>query len=95
MVKDSHPLTRLFSQLRDHRVTIILASFCSVMNKFWDLAPPVLIGIAVDVVALREESFLGDMGWSDPRDQFLILVALTVVIWVLESLFEYFYAVLW
>jgi ATP-binding cassette subfamily B protein len=95
MVKGSHPLTRLFSQLRDHRVTIILASFCSVMNKFWDLAPPVLIGIAVDVVALREESFLGDMGWSDPRDQFLILVALTVVIWVLESLFEYFYAVLW
>ena len=65
------------------------------MNKFWDLAPPVLIGIAVDVVALREESFLGELGWSDPRDQFLILVALTVVIWVLESLFEYFYAVLW
>jgi len=55
----------------------------------------VLIGIAVDVVALREESFLGELGWSDPRDQFLILVALTVVIWVLESLFEYFYAVLW
>tara|TARA_B100000123_G_scaffold260151_1_gene226272 strand:- start:1468 stop:3141 length:1674 start_codon:yes stop_codon:yes gene_type:complete len=65
------------------------------LNKFWDLAPPVLIGIAVDVVALREESFLGELGWSDPRDQFLILVALTVVIWVLESLFEYFYAVLW
>ena len=65
------------------------------MNKFWDLAPPVLIGMAVDVVAMREESFLGELGWSDPRDQFLILVALTVVIWVLESLFEYFYAVLW
>tara|TARA_B100000242_G_scaffold112465_1_gene78459 strand:+ start:7846 stop:9519 length:1674 start_codon:yes stop_codon:yes gene_type:complete len=65
------------------------------LNKFWDLAPPVLIGIAVDVVALREESFLGELGWSDPREQFLILVALTVVIWVLESLFEYFYAVLW
>ena len=57
--------------------------------------PPVLIGMAVDVVALREESFLGNMGWTDPRDQFLILVALTVIIWVLESLFEYFYAVLW
>tara|TARA_X000001036_G_scaffold432441_1_gene468363 strand:+ start:344 stop:1975 length:1632 start_codon:yes stop_codon:yes gene_type:complete len=51
--------------------------------------------MAVDVVALREESFLGNMGWTDPREQFLILVALTVIIWVLESLFEYFYAVLW
>ena len=90
-----HPLMRLISHLRRHRGTIILASICSVMNKFWDLAPPVQIGMAVDVVALREESFLGNMGWTDPRDQFLILVALTVIIWVLESLFEYFYAVLW
>ena len=95
MSRSHHPLARLISQLREHRGRIILASICSVLNKFWDLAPPVLIGIAVDVVALREESFLGELGWSDPRDQFLILVALTVVIWVLESLFEYFYAVLW
>ena len=65
------------------------------MNKFWDLAPPVLIGMAVDVVALREESFLGDLGWANPREQFYILVSLTVVVWILESLFEYFYAVLW
>ena len=90
-----HPLKRLISHLSKHRATIILASICSILNKFWDLAPPVLIGMAVDVVALREESFLGNMGWTDPREQFLILVALTVIIWVLESLFEYFYAVLW
>ncbi len=90
-----HPLKRLISHLSKHRGTIILASICSILNKFWDLAPPVLIGMAVDVVALREESFLGNMGWTDPREQFLILVALTVIIWVLESLFEYFYAVLW
>ena len=95
MSRSHHPLARLISQLREHRGSIILASICSILNKFWDLAPPVLIGIAVDVVALREESFLGELGWSDPRDQFLILVAMTVVIWVLESLFEYFYAVLW
>ncbi len=95
MSRSHHPLARLIFQLREHRGTIILASICSILNKFWDLAPPVLIGMAVDVVALREESFLGELGWSDPRDQFLILVALTVVIWVLESLFEYFYAVLW
>jgi len=90
-----HPLARLISHLSKHRGTIILASICSILNKFWDLAPPVLIGMAVDVVALREESFLGNMGWTDPREQFLILVGLTVIIWVLESLFEYFYAVLW
>ena len=46
-----HPLARLLSQLRDHRGTFILASVCSILNKIWDLAPPILIGLAVDVVA--------------------------------------------
>ena len=65
------------------------------MNKFWDLAPPILIGMAIDVVTYKEDSMLADFGYPDPYDQFLILVALTVVIWVLESLFEYWFGVLW
>ncbi len=65
------------------------------MNKFWDLAPPILIGMAIDVVAYKEESMLADFGYSDPYDQFLILVGITVVIWVLESLFEYWFGILW
>ena len=65
------------------------------MNKFWDLAPPILIGMAIDVVTYREDSLLADFGYPDPYDQFLILVALTVIIWVLESLFEYWFGVLW
>ena len=35
-----------------------MASICSVLNKIWDLAPPVLIGMAIDVVHQQEESFL-------------------------------------
>jgi len=65
------------------------------MNKFWDLAPPILIGMAIDVVAYQEDSMLASFGYPDPHEQFLILVALTVVIWVLESVFEYWYGVLW
>jgi len=65
------------------------------MNKFWDLAPPILIGMAIDVVTYKEDSMLADFGYPDPYDQFLILVALTVIIWVLESLFEYWFGVLW
>ena len=52
-----HPLFRLLSQLSDHRGTILLASICSALNKIWDLAPPILIGLAVDVVAEKENSF--------------------------------------
>ena len=43
--------------------------------------------MAIDVVTYKEDSMLADFGYPDPYDQFLILVALTVVIWVLESLF--------
>ncbi len=95
MTSESHPLPRLVSHLRDYRGQVILASICSVMNKFWDLAPPILIGMAIDVVAYKEESMLADFGYSDPYEQFYILVAITVVIWVLESLFEYWFGILW
>ncbi len=86
---------RLLWHLREYRWQAWLASFCSIMNKFWDLAPPILIGMAIDVVTYKEDSMLADFGYPDPYDQFLILVALTVIIWVLESLFEYWFGVLW
>jgi len=95
MAESSHPLMRLLSQLRHHRGTVLLASICSILNKVWDLAPPVLIGMAIDVVATREDSFLAQFGYPDVYEQLYILTGITVVIWVLESIFQYFYAVLW
>ena len=89
------PFRRLLSHMKDHRKTIRLASICSVTNKFWDLMPPLLIGLAVDVVVLREGSFLASLGYTDPWNQLILLSVLTFAIWGLESLFEYFYAVLW
>ena len=90
-----HPLFRLLSHLRKHRLTVILATLCSILNKIWDLAPPLLIGMAIDVVAEGEKSFLASMGYPDVYDQLLILTIFTVIIWVLESLFQYLYDILW
>ena len=95
MSEARHPLMRLISKLSDHRGTIVLAAICSVLNKIWDLAPPVLIGMAIDVVATQEDSFLAGFGYTDPWVQLQVLAAITVAIWVLESLFQYFYGVLW
>ena len=81
--------------MRPHRSTVRLATFCSVFNKFWDLAPPLLIGLAVDVVVQREDSFLAGLGLVDPWHQLVLLSVLTFLIWGLESLFEFFYGVLW
>tara|TARA_B110001452_G_scaffold261088_1_gene259436 strand:- start:117 stop:1850 length:1734 start_codon:yes stop_codon:yes gene_type:complete len=81
--------------MRSHRGTIRLASACSITNKIWDLAPPLLIGLAVDVVVLKEDSLLASFGLIDPWHQLIFLSVLTFAIWGLESLFEYFYGILW
>ena len=65
------------------------------LNKVFDLAPPALIGAAVDVVVAREQSFLARWGVVDVWHQLLLLSAVTFVIWILESVFEYLYALLW
>ena len=51
--------------------------------------------VAVDVVVQREESFLAGFGIEDAWHQLIFLSVLTFLIWGLESLFEYFYGVLW
>tara|TARA_Y100000748_G_scaffold208962_1_gene175139 strand:+ start:21 stop:1787 length:1767 start_codon:yes stop_codon:yes gene_type:complete len=89
------PIYRLISHMKKHRSTMWLATLFSILNKIFDLAPPLLIGAAVDVVARQEESVLSNYGYTDPKEQLIILSILTVIIWVLESLFEYIYGVLW
>ncbi len=94
-MSEGGPFRRLLTFMRPHRGTVRLATFCSIVNKIWDLAPPLLIGLAVDVVVLKEESTLAGLGVVDPWHQLVALSVLTFLIWGLESLFEYFYGVLW
>ena len=89
------PIYRLISHMKEHRSTMWLATLFSILNKIFDLAPPLLIGAAVDVVVMKEKSVLSNYGYTEPREQLIILSILTVIIWVLESLFEYCYGVLW
>jgi ATP-binding cassette subfamily B protein len=91
----AHPLKRLLIYSRKYRRQIWLASIYSVLNKIFDLAPPALIGIAVDVVVQQQDSIIARWGVKDVFGQFLILSVLTVIIWILESVFEYAYARLW
>ncbi len=67
----------------------------SILNKIFDLAPPVLIGIAIDIVVEGSDSFIGNLGYADRRQQLIILAILTLIIWGLESAFDYIAAVTW
>ena len=93
--KKSHPLLRLWGYTRAHRCAIVLASLYSILNKIFDLAPPLLIGAAVDTVVEQQDSLIARIGVSDVKNQLLVLAGLMVVIWVFESLFQYFYQVAW
>jgi ATP-binding cassette, subfamily B, bacterial len=90
-----HPLQRLLKYGHQYRKQIWQATFCSVCNKIFDLAPPALIGIAVDVVVKKQDSIIAQLGIKDIFGQFLIISLLTIVIWILESVFEYAYERLW
>ena len=90
-----HPLKRLFSYTRQYRRDVVIASIYSVLNKIFDILPEILIGIAVDVVVNQKASFLARAGIIEPKDQLLLLALITVIIWVLESLFEYLYELRW
>ncbi len=95
IMEERGPLRRLMGHVAHRAATIRLAVLCSILNKIWDLAPPLLIGVAVDVVVTQEDSLLASFGVVDPWHQLLLLAAVTVAIWALESIFEYWYGVLW
>ena len=95
-----HPLQRLSTYASSYRRDFRLASLYSVLNKFFDILPEVLIGAAVDVVVTGEQSFLartafGALGITQVWHQLLALGALNVLIWGGESLFEYLYQLKW
>ena len=93
--KPVHPLKRLLKYGRRYRLKAWLASICSLLNKFFDLAPPALIGIAVDVVVKQQDSILAQWGIKDVFWQLAIITFLSAVVWALESIFEYAYDYLW
>ena len=90
------PLFRLLKYARPFRGKILWAVSCSVLNKVFDLAPPFIIGAALDVVVEKQDSVLARWGVaSDPMDQLWILGLVTLVIWTLESIFEWCLGVAW
>lgn len=91
----SHPLIRLLRYAHRHRPRVILATLFSILNKIFDLAPPALIGAAVDIVVQREDSLIAQFGVVDVQEQLIVLALITLIIWILESVFEYIHRVIW
>ena len=94
-MKSTSPLRRLWRYGSAYRGQIVLASIYSFLNKAFDLAPPFLIGLAVDVVANQGDSFLASRGIEDPKMQIVAIAVVTFIVWGFESLFDYLAEVKW
>ncbi len=91
-----HPLRQLYRHVAAERGRVRAAVACSILNKAADIAPPFLIGIAVDVVVRRQDSIVARLtGVEGLEAQLWVLAAASAVVWILESAFEYLANVLW
>ena len=86
---------RLLSYLKPKKRLYMSASFYSALNKIFDIAPEILLGVAVDVIARQEASWISQLGITNIYSQLFFLGFITFLIWVCESLTEYIYSVKW
>ena len=90
------PLRRLWDHAGPHRGRVRLAATFSILNKAFDVAPELLIGVAVDVVVNNKQSLIGRLFHIDSRvTQLSVLAAINVVVWVSESVTDYIAHLLW
>ncbi|BBB60941.1 ABC transporter [Undibacterium sp. KW1] len=95
-----HPLKKLLNYAKAYRTDYRLATIYSILNKFFDVLPEVLIGVAVDIVINGDKSFLakrvlGGFGITDTWHQLMFLGTVNALIWAGESWFEYLLSIKW
>ncbi|MDJ1183441.1 ABC transporter ATP-binding protein [Roseofilum casamattae] len=95
MNSPSSPLQRLIQYTGPYQTQIRLAIAASVLNKFFDLAPPALIGVAVDVVVEQDSSWIAKFGITNVFGQLVLVSIISALVWIAESAFEYAYERLW
>ena len=91
----SSPIRRLWRYAAPHQAEVWRAGLHSILNKLFDLAPPALIGLAVDSVVDPANAALTQYGYTNLTEQLWVIAGLTVVVWGLESVFEFAYKVAW
>ena len=71
--RNQNPIFRLYSNLIEERILLFFAFFSSIINKILDLAPPVIIGLAVDIIVKEENSWIASLGIKEVPVQLIFL----------------------
>lgn len=87
---DVHPLVRLWRRAPAYRGRIVRGSVLTVLNKLCDIAPELLIGVAIDVVVRDDQSMVARLFGVESREsQLWILGAATAIVWIAESITDF------
>ena len=90
-----HSFKRFLKYAKPWRSEIYLSSIYSILNKLFDIAPEILIGIAVDLVVQKNDSIIAKLGFESIQSQIIFLAVATFLIWAFESIFQYLYSISW
>ena len=86
---------RLLGYLRPYKGYVYSATITTILNKFFDILPEALIGVAVDVVVNKHHSFVAQWGIQSLHHQLYFLGLLVFISWTFESIFEYISTYQW
>ncbi|MEN8444348.1 MAG: ABC transporter ATP-binding protein, partial [Cyanobacteria bacterium J06555_13] len=89
------PFLYLLRYGKPYREQVGGAILCSILRTLFDLAPPFLIGVAVDILVQQDTSWLARLGIPTVHTQLLVVSLLTILTWGLESLTQYGADKLW
>jgi len=92
---NQNPIIRLYLNLIEERRLLFFAFLSSIINKILDLEPPVIIGLAVDIVVKEQNSWIAGFGLKEVPAQLSFLAFASGIVWSSESFFEYLYSILW
>lgn len=84
---------RMFSYIDNYRWQFILSVSSSISNKVLDLMPPLLVGWIVDSIQGEAPAWItGISGTENPWSLAALLASLGIIIFALESFFEWGYS---
>jgi ATP-binding cassette subfamily B protein len=90
MPEPKEPMRRLFVYLQRYQRKSLFAISASITNKVLDLMPPIMVGWAVDVLARQAPAWIPQAtGTDDPWANSLLIGAIIVLVFGLESLTEW------
>lgn len=87
-----NPMRRLFSYLGNYKTAVWSSSFHAIINKIFDLFPPILTAWTIDTVSGNIPAFMPNyFGVEGAKAAIILLGILTFVIFSLESFFEWLF----